>query len=137
MVRTLEGDVDVEVRDDLLILIGIEGEIYPTNRQKFNAGYRELPDEEYVCPAEYAPRVTDIVTGNRVSLLPHARSCISSGGAGIYAKELDHRVKVFTVWDPDKYYLGVPGDYLAVRSDDHSDIYVIARDIFMKTYTKG
>ncbi|MCR5503852.1 MAG: DHH family phosphoesterase [Lachnospiraceae bacterium] len=137
MIRTLEGDVDVEVREDLVILIGIEGEIYPTNRQKFNEGYRELPKEEYVCPVEYAPRVTDIATGNRMSLLPFAKPCVAAGGAGIYAKELDHRVKVFTVWDPDKYYLGVPGDYLAVRVDDPSDIYVIAREIFLKTYMKG
>ena len=137
MIRTLEGDVDVDVRDDLVILIGVEGEIYPTSREKFNAGYRELPDEEYVCPAEYAPKVTDIVTGTRVSILPFARPCVSAGGAGIYAKELDHRIKVFTVWDPDKYYLGVPGDYMAVRADDPSDIYVIARDIFLKTYVKG
>ncbi len=137
MIRTLEGDVDVEVREDLLILIGIEGEIYPTDRQKFNAGYKALPDEEYVCPAEYSPRVTDIVTGARMSLLPYAKACVASGGAGIYARELDHRVKVFTAWDPDKYYLGVPGDYLAVRVDDPSDIYVIARDIFRKTYVKG
>ena len=137
MIRTLEGDVDVVVRDDLVILIGIEGEIYPTSKEKFSAGYRELPGEEYVCPAEYPPRVTDTATGNRLSLLPYAKPCMSAGGAGIYARELDHRVKVFTVWDPDKYYLGVPGDYLAVRVDDPSDIYVIARDIFQKTYVKG
>ncbi|MCR5094828.1 MAG: DHH family phosphoesterase [Lachnospiraceae bacterium] len=137
MIRTLEGDVEVEVREDLVILIGIEGEIYPTNRQKFRAGYRELPGEEYVCPVEYAPRVTDVVTGSRVSLLPFAKPCMAAGGAGIYARELDHRVKVFTVWDPDKYYLGVPGDYLAVRVDDPSDIYVIARKIFQKTYGEG
>ena len=137
MIRTLEGDVDVEVREDLVILIGVDGEVYPTNRQKFREGYKDLPGEEYVCPVDYAPRVTDIRTGNRVSLLPFAKPCVAAGGAGIYARELDHRVKVFTVWDPDKYYLGVPGDYLAVRADDPSDIYVIAREIFLKTYVKG
>ena len=137
MIRTLEGDVDVEVREDLVILIGVEGEIYPADREKFREGYRDLPGEEYVCPAEYAPRVTDIVTGNRLSLLPYAKPCMASGGSGIYARELDHRIKVFTAWDPDKYYLGVPGDYLAVRADDPSDIYVIAREIFLKTYVKG
>ncbi len=80
--------------------------------------------------------MTNTETGERIRLLPHAHSCLAIGGAGIYAKELDHRVKVFTTWDPDKYYLGVPGDYLAVRVDDLSDIYVIAGDIFDKTYEK-
>ena len=69
--------------------------------------------------------------------MAYAGSCIAKGGSGIYAKKLDHRVKVFTRWDPDKYYLGVEGDYLAVRADDPSDIYVIAKDIFHKTYSKA
>ena len=58
----------------------------------------------------------------------------SAKDGGIYARVLDHRVKVFTKWDPDKYYLGVPGDYLAVRADDNKDVYIIAKDIFGKTY---
>ena len=134
MIRTLEGDVDVEISDDLVIIIGVDGEIYPTNLKKFSAGYRVPEGEEYVFPGEYAPKVTNNLTGERIKLLPYAKACVATGGAGIYAKELDHRVKVFTTWDPDKYYLGVPGDYLAVRVDDNSDIYVIARDIFYKTY---
>ncbi len=137
MIRTLEGDVNVKIDENLIIVIGIDGEIYPTSMQKFRASYRELPGEEYVYPAEYAPTVTDILTGERVGLLPYAKSCLAAGGAGTYARKLDRRVKVFTLWDPDKYYLGVPGDYLAVRVDDHSDIYVIAGDIFAKTYQKG
>ena len=52
----------------------------------------------------------------------------------IYARELDHRVKGFTAWDPDKYYLGVEGDYLAVRADDLTDIYIIAKSVFERTY---
>ncbi len=135
MIRTLEGDVDVEINDTFVIVIGVDGEIYPTNKNKFNASYR-LSDEEYDYPGEYTPKVTNTETGERIKLLPHAHSCIAIGGAGIYAKELEHRVKVFTTWDPDKYYLGVPGDYLAVRVDDLSDIYVIAGDIFDKTYEK-
>ena len=64
------------------------------------------------------------------------KSCISTGGDGIYAKEITGRLKVFTSWDPDKYYLGKPGDYLAVRVDDTADVYVIEGGIFAKTYEK-
>ena len=35
-----------------------------------------------------------------------------------------------------EYFLGRPGDYLAVRLDDITDIYVIQRDIFAETYEK-
>ncbi len=135
MIRTLEGDVDVTVEEDVYIVIGVDGEIWPIAKKKFEATYDEL-DEEYIFPGEYPPTIVDVITGDRKELLPYAKSCIARGGSGIYARELDHRVKVFTTWDKDKYYLGTAGDYLAVRTDDLSDVYVIARNIFNKTYTK-
>ena len=133
-VRTLEGDVDVPVKDDVYIIIGVDGEIYPINKTKFDASYKPA-DVPYVFPGEYPPAAVDVKTGERIELLPFAHSCIASAkDGGIYARVLDHRVKVFTKWDPDKYYLGVPGDYLAVRADDNKDVYIIAKDIFGKTY---
>ena len=59
---------------------------------------------------------------------------VPPGVTHIYARELTERVKVFTAWDEEKYMLGKPGDYLAVRCDDKHDIYVVERDIFFKTY---
>jgi len=132
-IRTLEGDVEVTVKDDVYIIIGVEGEIYPITKKKFEASYRQDADD-YVYTGEYPPAVIDIVSAERIPILTHAKSCIAKGGSGIYARKLEGRVKVFTSWDPDNYYLGVPGDYLAVRADDHSDIYVIAAGIFDKTY---
>ena len=135
MIRTLEGDIDIIVEEDIYIIIGIEGEVYPIRKKRFDENYI-LSDGEYVYPGEYAPSVMNHVSGERVKILPFARSCVSRGGCGIYAKKLDHRVKVFTKWDPEKYYLGTEGDYLVVRADDHSDMYVIAEEVFKKTYIK-
>ena len=132
-IRTLEGDVDVTVTEDVYIMINVNGEIYPISRAKFERSYRES-DAEYVYPGEYPPNVINNAVGERLPLLPYAKSCISVGGDGIYAKELTGRVKIFTMWDREKYYLGRPGDYLAVRADDVSDIYVIEKEIFLKTY---
>ena len=69
-------------------------------------------------------------------LSDYARVCIANGGTHIHAKELTNRVKIFTRWDGEKYTLGKPGDYLAVRCDDKHDIYVVERDIFFKTYER-
>ncbi len=132
-IRTLEGDVDVTVDEDTYIVLGIEGEIYPISRKKFMAGY-VVSEEPYEFVGEYAPAVINVTTGERLEILPFARSCVSSRGNEIYARRLDERVKVFTSWDPDKYYLGVPGDYLAVRVDDLSDIYIVASSIFAQSY---
>ncbi|MBR4345087.1 MAG: DHH family phosphoesterase [Lachnospiraceae bacterium] len=135
-VRTLEGDVDITVSENVYIVIGIEGEIWPIKKQKFEASYR-VNDEEYKFEGEYPPSVVDSEKGIKINLLPYARSCVASGGTGIYASKLDHRVKLFTTWDPDKYYLGVPGDYLAVRDDDPNDYYVIIGRIFPRTYEEA
>ena len=117
----------------MYIILGVDGEIYPCRQKKFESNYR-FSDEPYVYPGEYPPVVVDNVEGERIPVLPYAKSCIAMGGSGIYARELDHRVKVFTAWDTEKYYLGVEGDYLAVRADDLTDIYIIARSVFERTY---
>ncbi|SCX12507.1 nanoRNase/pAp phosphatase, hydrolyzes c-di-AMP and oligoRNAs [Lachnospiraceae bacterium YSD2013] len=133
-VRTLEGDVDVDVEEDLYIIIGVEGEIYPCTGERFKRSYQKLSDP-YVYPGDYPPTVIDMEDGARISLLPFAKSCLSCSSSGVFARELTNRVKVFTAWDEHKYYLGTPGDFLAVRADDTSDVYVINREIFYKTYT--
>ncbi len=66
----------------------------------------------------------------------YAKACISTGESYIYTKQLDHRVKVFTEWDDEKYMLGREGDFLAVRKDDLHDIYIIEKNIFERTYEK-
>lgn len=133
VIRTLEGDVRIKVTDDVYLMLGIEGEVYPCREEKFRASYR-LSGEDYVYPAEYEPEVIDAVSGKRLKVTKYAHSCICTGGSGIYAKKLKERVKVFTEWDRDNYYLGVEGDYIAMRMDDPKDIYVIAGHIFAKTY---
>lgn len=133
MVRTLEGDLDTMVTEDSYIMIGIQGEIYPCNREKFGRSY-EVLSEDYVFEGEYEPSIKDNTTGKHISLVPYANSCISTGEVSILAKELDHRVKVFTAWDKEKYMSGKVGDFLAIRKDDYHDVYVIEHDIFLKTY---
>lgn len=134
-IRTLEGDVDVNLSEDTYIMVGIKGEIYPVIKSKFENSYI-LSDEKYSYPGDYAPVIRDTSSGKVIPLMEHIKPCISTGGVHIYARKLDRWAKVFTAWDHDNYYLGKPGDYLAFRSDDPSDIYVIEGNVFDISYER-
>ena len=137
-IRTLEGDVDMTIEDDLYIMIGIKGEVYPNRRVKFEKSYQVLPDkyvfETYALSADYVPTIKNRNDGSTLHLTDYARACVPTGQVHIHARELTRGVKVFTAWDKSKYMLGKPGDFLAVRCEDRHDIYVVERDIFGKTY---
>lgn len=137
LIRTLEGDLDIIIEDDIYIMIGIKGEVYPCQKDKFDRSYEVISDS-YQFEGEYEPSIKDNKTGQKISLIPYAKSCVATGEVSILARELDHRVKVFTAWDKDKYMRGKKGDFLACRKDDLHDVYVIEHDIFYKTYeSKG
>lgn len=138
LVRTMEGDIDLTVEPDLIIMIGVKGEVYPNRESKFRQSYRLLPEkyskEKCTFQTCYEPTIRNRTDGSVKRLTDYARMCVTSGETCIYAVKLDHMVKVFTAWDPEKYMLGKPGDFLAVRSDDKNDVYVVEKDIFDKTY---
>lgn len=134
-IRTLEGDIELTVDEDLYIIIGIKGEVYPNRREKFERSYRIL-DQKYRhgTEMEYVPTIKDRIDGGTLTLTDFAGVCVPTGNVKIYARELTKGVKVFTAWDKEKYMLGKPGDYLAVRCDDLHDVYVVEKDIFDKSY---
>lgn len=139
-VRSLEGDMDLIVEDNLYVMIGIKGEVYPTREEKFLKS-NEILDKKYVyeeCVIEstYVPTIKNRLDGRNLPLTDFAKVCIPTGSIKIYVKKLTKGVKVFTAWDKEKYMLGKPGDYLAVRFDDPHDIYVIEEKIFGITYKK-
>lgn len=134
VVRTLEGDVDLSVADDFYIMVGIDGEVYPIHKAKFEVSYTVFEGSFQPIHMVYFPSIKNKLTGETISLKHVAKACLPKAEAKIYAKQLQHTVKVFTLWSPHKYMLGQPGDYIARRFDDPHDIYVIKGDIFLRTY---
>lgn len=134
MIRMLEGDIDIRADENVYLMIGISGEVYPINKDVFEQSYvctDKLPQMDY----EYSPAVIEKDAGRVTALAPYIKGCAPLGEVCIFAKELTRSAKVFTEWDKDSYIYGAPGDYLAAKSADGRDIYIIKRHIFSKLYT--
>ena len=132
-VRTLEGDIETTAQEDIFIMVGIKGEVYPIKKQKFERSY-QIIDSPFVCEGQYVPSLRNRVTGESVRLNSYLQSCKTTGEVHIYAKPLGKKTKVFTSWDPNKYMAGKEGDYIAIRHDDVHDVYIIEKDIFKITH---
>ncbi|SDA53789.1 phosphoglycolate phosphatase [Butyrivibrio sp. INlla18] len=135
-IRTLEGDIDITVNDQLYVMIGIEGEIYPIDARKLKRSY-SLANEEYDVNLEYNPTIKDCASGEKKQILAYARTIIPRDDHSvIFASRIKKTVKIFTMWDEERYYLGNPGDYIACREDDLHDIYIIKERLFDQLYTR-
>lgn len=132
-IRTLEGDVDTVTSENTYLMIGILGEVYPIRKERFEAGYHIL-EAPYSGQHEYTPVIINRITGQRQEILPYARSCVPTDEKLIRGVMLTKPTKVFTEWDLEKYYTGVPGDWLAINEGSYDDYYIIRGDIFAKSY---
>ena len=131
--RTLEGDVQFCVTDELYIMIGLQGEAYPIERRVFETKYKDR-DVKYDVALDYAPTLKLVETEEIFDLTKYIKSCVSKDRSRIYAKCLTKPAKVFTKWDYDKYMLGNVGDYLCYLENDEHDIYVAKGEVFDATY---
>ena len=132
-VRTLEADLNVIAGPDIYVKIGVFGEAYPIRREKFEASY-EVTDREPEISAEYEPTVIVKEELGTQELLPKAKGCIPKKETPILAKQLTKALKLYTMWDGENYMYGRPGDYVAVRQGDPTDVYIIMGKAFEKTY---
>lgn len=138
-IRSLENDagVLVTVAEDVYIMIGIRGEVYDITKDKFDAQYMESMETLDVFEKffDFIPEVEIEGSMEFKAIDEMARLCYPRNNSKIKAAELQYRTKVFRKGKPD-YFVGKPGDYLAVRLDDPTDIYIIQNEVFNRTYEK-
>jgi phosphoglycolate phosphatase len=132
-IRMLEGDVDIAADESTVLMIGIKGEVYPIELEKFIESYT-LTGERFDPGLAYNPTILDKNTGVRVSLMEFANVCVGTDETKVSAARLEKRIKVFTRWDAENYLSGDPGDWLVARSPN--DIYVIKGDVFDALYIR-
>ncbi len=136
IVRTLEGDNNVPIKDNTVLIIGISGEVSAISEEKFESAYTTT-GKKFNLSADYSPNIKDADSGKIYSLMPLAKGCISTGEMNIYAKKLTKTTKLFPYWESDTYMIGKKGDYIAVSMDDPHDIFIIEKSIFKKTYSEA
>ncbi len=139
-IKSLENETGMVLvsSPDTYIMIGCRGEIYNISAEKFEATYT-VTDEKFdifIQMPDYIPEVQLEDTAEYISLDDKAYLCYPNDDKAIYAMPIKHRTKVFSEHNRGEYFLGLPGDYLVIREDDASDIYIIQREIFMQTYEK-
>ena len=137
-IRTHEGDLIRTIEEDMILMIGIKGEVYPIKRDEFDAEYIATEErydlEKHALKADYEPTIRNRVDGTMREITRYAKVCIPREETHIHAEQLSGMVKVFTVNDKEKYMLGKQGDFLAVRCEDRHDIFVVERNVFYKLY---
>lgn len=137
-IKSLENPSGMEViaSEDVYIMIGCRGEVYDIKRSKFEHTYEttQEPLDVFASMMDFFPEIQILSTGEYITLDETAHLCYPRQGGGIYACQLEERTKVFPAWGMGDYFLGRPGDFMAVRCDDVTDIYIIRGDIFEDTY---
>ena len=140
------------VNKDELIMIGLKGEVYCINREKFERSY-ELTDEElniFEREFEFIPEIQVECLANQTETAEQvldeisddgyltvdslAKICFPRADSRIKAVKLNKRCKIFNEIAGEDYFLGNAGDYMAVRPEDYSDIYIIRGRVFEETY---
>ena len=132
-VRTLEADFQVKAEEDLYLMFGVFGEVYPIRKKNFEVSY-EVTEKKPEITAKYEPTVIMQEEQTSRKLLAMAKGCIPKKGVPIYAKQLTRALKLYTEWGEDDYMYGRAGDYVAVRQDNPKDVYIVMREVFEKTY---
>ena len=137
-IRSLENEsgIVLTAHPDVYIMIGCRGEAYDITREKFEHTYESTEDvlDVFEQMLDFIPEAKLLAKEEYVSLDERAHLCYPRQGNAIYAVPLTERTKVFPGNGTQEYYLGRPGDYMAVREEDLTDIYIIQQDIFRQTY---
>lgn len=133
-IRMFEGDITIEADAETYLMVGLEGEIYPISRAKFEQTYTPL-DANVLMNFEYPPAVLAGDNGQRIELSRLARACEGRGGGAACAVLLRRGVKLFTRWDTENYIKGEPGDWLIWAENDPLDIYVVTARMFPRLYS--
>lgn len=139
-IRTLDGDMEMLVTEDLYLVIGNKGRVHPFSEKRFLQDYEpveggaevlKLPENE-----EYTPILKNRANGYDMPLLQYAKQCIASPNIEVYAASLKKGAKLFRSGGNGGYMTGWLGDYVTIRKDSPKDIRIVERKAFLEGFEK-
>ncbi len=140
VIRTMEGELDIETADDLYLVLDAQGRVEFKTHKQMNAYYQCLEEsfavEGNMAEKAYRPLMKGKNVENTYQLVDYARVCVPKKEKQIYVKKLQAGIKIFPVWDEERYQLGMPGDYLAAYKDDTSHIFIIPEELLNENYER-
>ena len=138
-IKSLESEdgVSFVADENLFIMIGCLGEVYEISGTKFHASYEESEEKLDIFSTffDFLPAVELTESGEYCPIDELANICYPKPGNGILARALERRTKILRK-DSLDYFVGNPGDYMAIRCDDMTDLYIIQKEVFLRTYEK-
>lgn len=137
ILKSLEGEAGVTfcAAEDMYVMIGCLGEVYEIAKMKFEKTYQDSGESLDIFETcfDFLPAVEIPETGEYCAIDEFARICFPKPGNAILASALKKRTKIYRK-DSTDYFVGNPGDYMVIRTDDEKDIYIIQKEVFMRTY---
>lgn len=134
IVRTIGGDINVEIKENTVLIINLYGYVSPISEEKFKSSYQRSRKKFILEIADYQPTIKNADNGKTFSLMPVAKACLTSGENNIYARKLKKTTKLFPYWDTEKYMVGQKGDYICVNKDDPHDMFIMDKNMFKSIY---
>ena len=138
VLRTMDGELDIETADDLYFVMDSQGRVAFKTHEQMQAYFQCLEDafvtEENMDKKAYHPLMKGKRSGITYMLGDYAKVCYPKPEKQIYVKRLEDGIKIFPVWDEERYQLGMPGDYLAAYKDDTRHIFIIPGELLNENY---
>ncbi len=136
-VRTQKGNKDNVVKEGTYFVIESDGVVHFMSEERFERYHKPIehgkPQIQFE-GMEYAPILKDLDEDKVYRLADYMKLCMPTDEFRIYAMELASHVKWFPKWNPDKYMLGMPGDYLAASAEELENMFVEPGDKFLERY---
>ena len=139
LIRTMHGDINTVVEDDMIFTISPIGGVLICKECDFEKQYRSYPNWEFqLQDTEYSPTIKIEQSGKVIAPMSVAKICVPKGKLFIHARCLDRKVKLFTEADGEQHYtLGRMGDYLTDDTEQLEGVCIMKKEYFEQTYHKA